>query len=237
MRSLKDMLGQAEKSTRRRSVEQPPPVQGTLQFLQSENIRLKEEIEKLEEEVSQLRVRLRALCTLQEASMQISPHTNVMSLLERVLSSALLSIGASDGSLMLLDEATQELVFAVVHGQVKNSLVGHRIPLGLGIAGWVAIQKEPVVVEDVQQDPRFLSSVDQTFRFQTRSMVCVPVTAGDRVLGVLQALNKFEQRPFNQSDLTMMRVAAQLASTAITRAEAAVAAQDALAAQGMAPST
>ncbi|MCA9932520.1 MAG: GAF domain-containing protein [Anaerolineales bacterium] len=180
----------------------------------------------MQDEVVQLRLKLRALRTLQEASMNITPHTNVMKLLGRVLQSALLCIGASDGSLMLVDDDSQELVFAVVHGQVKNNLVGHRIPLGTGIAGWVAENREPLVIPDVQRDSRFSTTVDQTFRFSTRSMVCVPVLDEERVKGVFQAINKFEDEPFNDADLATMCLAAQLATTAIVRAEAVAALQD-----------
>ncbi len=226
MKSLKHLFNQPQKPQKKGEPDSPPYMHGTLQFLQSENVRLKEEVEELQEEVVSLRLKLRALRTLQEASMNITPHTNVISLLGRVLQSALLSIGASDGSLMLVDDENKELVFAVVHGQVKNSLVGHRIPLGTGIAGWVALNKEPLVIEDAQRDHRFSSEVDQSFRFQTRSMVCVPVLDDERVMGVLQAINKFEERPFNQSDLATMCVAAQLATTAIARAEMVAATQD-----------
>ncbi len=226
MKSLKQLFSQAESPQKKEKLASTQYMHGTLQFLQSENVRLKEEVEELQEEVVKLRLKLRALRTLQEASMNISANTNVIALLERVLQSALLSIGASDGSLMLVDEENQELVFAVVHGQVKHSLVGHRISLGTGIAGWVATNKEPVVIEDVQRDHRFSSNVDQSFRFQTRSMVCVPVLDNERVMGVLQAINKFEERPFNQSDLATMCVAAQLATTAIARAETVAAVQE-----------
>ncbi len=227
MKALKQFFSQPEKTQKKTKQDLPQHMHGTLQFLQNENVRLKEEVEDLQEEVVKLRLKLRALRTLQEASMNITPNTNVIALLERVLQSALLSIGAADGSLMLVDDDHEQLVFAVVHGQVKNSLVGHRIPLGTGIAGWVAANREPLVIEDVQRDHRFSHDVDQSFRFQTRSMVCVPVLEGERVMGVLQALNKFEQRPFDQSDLATMCVAAQLATTAIARAEAVAAAQEA----------
>lgn len=201
-------------------------IQLKLHNLEMENIHLKQEVDELEEQVVKLRLQLRALKTLQEASMTITSRTNVMALLARVLQAALLSIGTSDGSLMLVDESTNELVFAVVHGQVQNTLVGYRLPIGTGIAGWVATHRESVVIPDVHRDPRFSADVDRTFQFQTRSMVCVPILTENRVLGVFQAINKFEERPFDESDLAIMNVVAQLTSTTILKAEAMVAAQD-----------
>ena len=197
-------------------------VRGTLQFLQNENLRLKQELEDLQEEVVHLRLTLRALRSLQHATMHITAQTDVMKLLERILNSALMSINTNDGSLMLIDEEANELAFTVVHGAVSHALVGHRIPLGTGIAGWVAANKKPVVIADVRRDPRFSSDVDQTFRFQTRSMVCVPITTGQRVLGVIQALNKFEGKPFTDADEQIIGVVAQLAATAILKAEEAM---------------
>ena len=201
-------------------------VRGTLQFLQSENQRLQDEVQILRQENIQLRLTLRALRTLQKSSMNISVHTDIIKLLERMLQASLMSIDASDGSLMLVDDETNELAFAVVHGQVRDSLVGYRIPMGTGIAGWVAENKEPVVIPDVHRDPRFSTTVDRTFRFKTRSMICVPIIFGDRILGVFQALNKFEGHPFDEADLMTMSIAAQLASTAIMKAEEAVSADD-----------
>lgn len=227
MKSLKKLLGQTDE--KQQKAERPahtPDLVGTVHYLRNENQRLKEKIEELEEQIVQLRLKFRALRSLQEVSTEITPRTDVIRLLERVLQSALLSIGATDGSLMLLDEETDELVFAVVHGQVKHELVGHRIKVGTGIAGWVAKHREAVFVPDVQRDERFSSDVDRTFRFQTRSMVCVPIIEGARTLGVFQAINKFDQRPFDESDMTTMILVAQLAADTILKAEAIAADTD-----------
>ncbi|MCA9978304.1 MAG: GAF domain-containing protein [Anaerolineales bacterium] len=223
---MKSLFGQSKEKPKQTAAERDGLLQVKLHNLENENTRLKGEVENLEDQVVKLRLQLRALRTLQEASVTITARTNVVSLLERVLQSALLSINASDGSLMLVDEATGELVFAVVHGQVKNSLVGHRLPMGTGIAGWVAAQREAVVIPDVSRDPRFSNDVDRTFQFQTRSMVCVPILANERVLGVFQAINKFEDRPFDDSDMAIMNVVAQLAANVILKAEAVARAQD-----------
>ena len=107
----------------------------------------------------------------------------------------------------------------VVHGSVRTKLVGHRIPLGVGIAGWVAQHAESVIVPNVQTDPRFSSRIDQAFQFKTRSMVCVPIVFTGRVLGVIQALNKTNRKEFVDGDLLMLNVVAQLAAAAIAKAE------------------
>ena len=64
--------------------------------------------------------------------------TDLIDLLDDLLAAALAVVDASDGSLLLLDEDTEELVFAVVRGSARNQLTGFRLPPGKGIAGWVA---------------------------------------------------------------------------------------------------
>ena len=190
--------------------------QEIVRFLQRQNIQLKQENQELQREVHSLRDVLEALQGLQEVSAGLNMRTDVLFLMNRILESALTSILATDGSLMLLDEETGELVFVVVYGQVGQSLLGYRIAPSEGIAGWVAKNKQPVIVEDVNRDPRFSPEVDQEFKFHTHSMVSVPILFGDDVLGVIQALNKKDGALFTEADQTLLSVVAQLAATAMT---------------------
>jgi sigma-B regulation protein RsbU (phosphoserine phosphatase) len=145
-----------------------------------------------------------------------------MGLLDRILESALASISAKDGSLLLVDEETDELAFVVVLGDVREMLAGHRMALGEGIAGWVAANREPVMIGDAHFDPRFSPAVDRDFDFRTNSMLCVPIIYADNVLGVIQALNKMDGEDFNEGDLALLGVVAQLAAAAITNISKAV---------------
>jgi sigma-B regulation protein RsbU (phosphoserine phosphatase) len=190
-----------------------------IRFLQLEATRLREENRELRDELTVLRSSVRALSALQDLIQRITPSTDVIALIDDLLASALTVLGASDGSLLLLDEDTGELVFAVVHGQARDRLTGYRLPPGKGIAGWVADNMEPLVVQDVTNDPRFYAEVDETFGFQTRTLACVPLLEGDRVLGVIEAINKVSDREFSAEDHDLLMVVAQLASLAIMRAE------------------
>lgn len=194
-------------------------IRGTLHFLQQENIRLNDENSHLQDEVVRLRLILRNLGSLQELSMQINARTDVMQLLDRIMSSALGSIGAEDGSLLLVDPDTNELAFVVVHGAVREQLVGHRIKMGEGIAGWVAHNRSPVIVANAQLDQRFSARVDKAFNFKTRSVLCVPIMHDHEVKGVIQVLNKKNRQEFNDTDMMLLNVVAQLAADAIARAE------------------
>lgn len=190
-----------------------------IRMLQQEVSRLRAENQDLKDEVAILRSSVRALVGLQDVIDRLSPQTDVLMLLDDILASALAAVGASDGSLLLVDEETDELVFAVVHGQARERLTGFRQPIGEGIAGWVAANKKSAVVEDVTTDRRFSPRVDKTFDFQTRTIAGVPLVDGDRILGVIEAVNKDYDREFTDQDRDLLQVVGQLAALAIRRAE------------------
>ncbi|MCL4368393.1 MAG: GAF domain-containing protein [Actinobacteria bacterium] len=188
--------------------------------LQVELGRLRDDVHDLREELAALRASVHALAALQDILPRMTPGMDVVPLLDDVLASALAVVGATDGSLMLLDEETGELVLAVVQGIGRERLTGYRLPAGRGIAGWVAKNRTAELVRDVQKDPRFYPTVDETFGFQTRMLAAVPLLDGDRVLGVIEAINKTSDREFTAEDNDLLLVVAVLASAAIRRAEA-----------------
>jgi sigma-B regulation protein RsbU (phosphoserine phosphatase) len=191
-----------------------------IRFLQLEANRLRDENRELRDELTVLRSSIRILSALQDLIQRLTPETNVIAMLDDLLASALTVLGASDGSLLLIDEDTGEMVFAVVHGEARERLTGYRMPPGKGIAGWVSINREPLVLRDVRNDPRFYPRVDETFGFQTRTLACVPLLDGERVLGVIEAINKVSDREFSPEDHDLLMIVAQLATVAIARAEA-----------------
>ncbi len=199
----------------------------SLRFLKDEAARLAEENGELRQEVVSLRQSIRALSALYYLSQHITPTVDVLRLLGEILGAALDVLKASDGSLMLTDEESGDLVFTVVRGAAADRLAGYRLPKGAGIAGWVAAERQPQVIRDVRNDPRFYPLVDEAFGFHTRTMICVPVTLDDgRLLGVIEVLNKASERGFNQDDLDLILIVAQLAATAMRRAERAIQADD-----------
>jgi GAF domain-containing protein len=195
----------------------------SLKFLKEEAARLTQENHDLRQQLSALRQSARALSSLYYVSQNITPRVDVLQLLGEILASALTGLNASDGSLMLVDEDTGDLVFSVVRGEAAGRLEGYRLPKNKGIAGWVAAQRQPQIVRDVRRDPRFFAQVDEAFGFNTRSMVCAPVYLDDgRLLGVIEVLNKASESEFNQDDLDLLLIVAQLAATAMRRAERAI---------------
>ncbi len=193
-------------------------------FLNQEVRRLREENEELREEVEALRRYVEAIQAPADAIEQLKPDTEIMPLLDRILQSALIVINAKDGSLLVLDEESGELVFVLVHGEVdKSKLLGYRIPSGQGVAGWAAQHATPAIIQSPRADLRFFPAIDDAFDFRTQSILAVPIIGRERVLGVIEILNKYADKPFTRADQALVvllcRFAGELLSAIIERGE------------------
>src|SRR5262245_48394846 len=92
-------------------------------------------------------------------------------------------------SLLMVDVARDELYFAIGVGNAAESLKNVRLEVGEGIAGWVAKHGEQLIVPDVYTDVRFAKRIDEMTKWETRSIICVPLRSKHRVLGVIQLVN------------------------------------------------
>ena len=192
-----------------------------IRFLRQENTRLKDENQLLTDEVRALRRYIGALQRLQRTIQRFTPEQDVLALLDETLDCALGLLAAAAGSLMLIDEETDELVFVLVHGAVHETLSGYRFDRRQGVAGWVAEHAEPAIVNNVRADRRFLLEVDKRFDFETRSLVAVPLAARGRVLGVIEVLNKRSGEGFTDDDASLLSILAALAASALDYAASA----------------
>jgi diguanylate cyclase (GGDEF)-like protein len=89
----------------------------------------------------------------------------------------------------MVDEEKNELYFAIAVGTAAEALKNVRLKVGEGIAGWVAKNGERLIVPDVMTDPRFAKRIDEMTKWETRSIICVPLRSKLRVLGVIQLVN------------------------------------------------
>ncbi|MFQ6100397.1 MAG: GAF domain-containing protein [Anaerolineae bacterium] len=186
-----------------------------VRFLQQECSRLKDENQLLIDEIHALRRYIRALQELQETVQRFTPEQDILALLDETLYYALVLLDADDGSLLLIDEETDELVFVLVHGAVRETLPGIRFDRRQGIAGWVAEHLEPAIVGNVHTDSRFLPELDERFGFVTRSLVAVPLAARGRALGVIEVLNKRSGDDFTDDDASLLSILATIAASAL----------------------
>ncbi|MBN1581083.1 MAG: GAF domain-containing protein, partial [Anaerolineae bacterium] len=185
----------------------------TVRFLQDENQRLQDSNEELREENTTLRECLKSVRGLQQVIANLNTREQLQPLLDRILYEALRVVDAADGSLVLVDHETEELVFVLVRGALKEKLQGHRMSLDTGIAGWVATHREPVISNETDQDDRFSATIDRTFQFRTQSLACVPLISRGLVLGVIEVINKFSGHPFDSRDMDMLMTLAPIAAT------------------------
>jgi len=108
-------------------------------------------------------------------------------------------------SVGLIDPTSGDITFVqTLLGPLFEDLPPIRIKKGQGIAGWVAEQKQAVIINDVYADQRFFARVDRQSGFRTNSMVCIPLQVEERMIGVLQAINK-KSGDFNEHDLRLLQ--------------------------------
>ena len=187
----------------------------TVRFLQEENQRLLVQNEELMEQSAYLRTTLKSLKGLLGSVAKFDLDVDLLRLLNRIVYEAVRIVDAVEGSLLLIDDETQELVFVAVRSEMKDQLEGLRLPVDTGIAGWVTQHREPVISNDVSQDERFSSSVDQKLQFTTQSLMAVPLISRGQMLGVVELINKFSDEPFDDRDVETISLLAPIAAMAI----------------------
>lgn len=151
----------------------------------------------------------------------ISSTLDESEVFRRVVATANHLLNVEAGSLLLLDEAENVLRFAVTLGGKTAHTLKRVVPLGQGIAGWVAQHGQPTVVLDVHKDARFHANADQIPGFQTKAVICVPIKAMDRVLGVFEVINKRGQASgttFTKQDERLLRTLASWITVAVENA-------------------
>ena len=162
--------------------------------------------------------RIAALTVLQNVARNLTSELDLNKLLREIVRSAVRVLKASDGSLLLWDEATNELVFAVTEGGVEEALEGRRMPADKGIAGWVLTHRQPDIVHEVRSDERFYRAIDESLGYHTSSLVAVPMITKGQSIGVLEVLNKESGERFDENDRDILYALAGQAAIAIMNA-------------------
>jgi GAF domain-containing protein len=153
-------------------------------------------------------------------------------LLQSVVDVARAIFGAAASSIFLFDEATDELVFEAVAGAGSDSLVGVRFPSSTGIAGWVLTTRQPIVIDDLQNDPRFARERAESTGYVPRTMMAVPLLTEERALGVLQVLDRDEAVPISLEQMELLGLFAAQAAIALDLLQRSRRAQEVLAGEG-----
>ena len=125
-------------------------------------------------------------------------------LLQSIVDVARSIFGSRAASIFLLDEEADELVFEAVSGEGEGSLVGTRFPSSTGIAGFALVTRQPLVVDDLDTDPRFSRDRAQATGYVPNSIVASPLLHDERALGVLSVLDRAPDRPFGVAELELL---------------------------------
>lgn len=190
---------------------------------EDERSAMQQRIAELEQEVARLRQQSQAANDLQARLVQVKTASILgmpgehSALLEQIVATAMHVIGARAGSLYLLDEETDDLVFEVALGEGSPPLRGVHLPLGQGVAGWVAATGQVIAIADVQQDPRWAQDVAKAAGYQPKSMLVMPLILRDETIGVLQLLDKNGGEPFSANDIATLGLFANQAAIAIAQ--------------------
>jgi len=183
---------------------------------------IKEKIAELGALQEQLRAathKIASLSALVEISKIINSTLDLDTLLTMIMEIIKQVLNAESGSLLLIDERGDELLFRVALGSKGKELKEKfRLKMGQGIAGWVATHGEPLLVPDVSQDKRFDPTTDKTLGHRTRSILCVPLQVQGKMLGVLEAINSKSPGGFSHDEMELFLAFSSQAAVAIESA-------------------
>jgi GAF domain-containing protein len=162
----------------------------------------------------------------------LGAEKNYRELLQSIVEVARAIFHAKASSIFLLDEETDELVFEAVAGEGSESLVGQRFPSSTGIAGFVLVSRQPLVIEDVLSDPRFSRETAESTGFVPKGLMAVPLLHEESALGVLEVLDRPSDARFTLAEMGLLGLFANQAAIALDLLQRARRAQDTLAGKG-----
>lgn len=138
-----------------------------------------------------------------------------VALLKSIVDVARAIFRARASSIFLLDEEADELVFEAVSGEGSERLVGMRFPSSGGIAGWVLVTGQPLILDDVAEDPRFARTFAEQTGFVPKGLMAVPLLHEERALGVLEVLDRPERSRFSLGESDLLGLFANQAAIAL----------------------
>ena len=145
----------------------------------------------------------------------ISASSSYIAALESIVATASDVLDASAASLFLVDEKQDRLIFAVAIGSKSEEVKEVSVPLGQGIAGYVASTGQPISITDAEKDSRFYRSIGESIGYIPNSIICVPLILKDRVIGVLELMDKTDGESFSVSDMETLGKFGNLAAHTI----------------------
>ncbi|MBZ0200841.1 MAG: SpoIIE family protein phosphatase [Ignavibacteriaceae bacterium] len=137
----------------------------------------------------------------QSITSEVMAKKPLTDLLNEIIETSKSLLTAEAASLLFYDSKLNELVFETAVSPESVHLQTHSIPLGVGIAGWVAKEKKSLVIDDCYKDDRFNPAIDKASGFKTKNMICSPMLRKNELVGVIQVMNKIGGGSFSETDI------------------------------------
>lgn len=153
-----------------------------------------------------------------EVTRSISEKKPLDILLNEIMESCKELMTAEASSLLMYDEAENYLWFEIATGEKGKEVKKVKCNMGEGIAGWVAQHRTPLLIDDCYKDERFNKEFDMKSRFRTHTMICAPMIHKDKLIGVIQVINKKTEPVFNERDFDLFKLLASQCAIAIDNA-------------------
>ncbi len=170
-----------------------------------------QKIEGLERRIAYLE-RIVKISQILNSTLSLEP------LLQIIIQAATELTNTESCSILLIDPNTNELKFAEATGGLTDKLKKLSVPLENSVAGWIVIKDRPLLIRDAKDDPRWHRGVDESTHFETRSILGVPLKLRDKVIGVLEVINKRSDEGFDQDDIQIATTLSAQAAIAIENA-------------------
>jgi len=190
-----------------------------IQMLRRENELLKTQNRQLSDRLTRYQQAFRALNRMDDKMRGMSTEIDIEKLINEFLALALHACDSENGSLILIDDATGELVFVDVIGEAREHLINHRIDKDTGVVGRVVTSQKAELVTDVQKSPGWSAEIDEVVGFKTQALMCAPLFSNEKTYGAIEVINSSSTDDFNANDLSILRVTARFVSQALQMAE------------------
>ncbi len=162
--------------------------------------------------------KLKELLNLIEISKLLNSTIHLDHLLDKLFTEVKTTMNTEGCSLMLTDKETGALKFKTVKGKKGDIIKEFTIPSGRGIAGWIVKNKKTIIVNDVKHDKRFYKNTDIMSGFKTKNLIGAPLIANNELIGVIEAVNRLNDRKFTEADKDIFLALANQAAIAIQNA-------------------
>src|SRR5215212_6445481 len=152
-----------------------------------------------------------------EISRDLASTLNLDTLLDDIVRASADITHAEAASILLYDDTARQLYFQVATNIDEPTMRGLVVPLEKSIAGWIVVNRKSVRIDDAHKDLRFFSDIEQTIGYSTKSLLGIPLITKNKVVGVLEVLNK-KRGKFTDPDESMLTVLGAQAAVAIENA-------------------